>query len=252
MKKISLLLVLIFICSFTISCGLNNKDYHANYENKIMPKDECIKELKDLFQVTEIWLFDCDFSNLKNISITDISYNTSVLANMKYNEEKARYVIDFDSQALVCLVANYKINYNGTSFGFSVYYDILEPGTKSYKNDQLVSETRNILFDKNTFNSIKDLQPQNGDGVIYQSNNTIDKIKVPEGFYPNDLKNCINPIIMFSQYSGDLYNIKIEHIPIHIVTHYASYEDFNKDKSGTSIMKIVVDYMMDNAEYVGY
>lgn len=226
-------------CFFISSCDLKG-DYRANYENKIFSKEGCIQEIKELFQVPEIRLFDYDFSNLENISIVDSSYNVSVLANMKYNEDKGRHVIDFDSQACVCLVVNYKVNYEGTCLGFSVYYDVLNPGG---------SGSKNVLFTKETFKSIRDLKPQSGDGCIYGSNNTIYEINVPKGFYSKDLSNCINPIIMFSKYSGSLYDIKIESTPIHVVTHYLSYDDFDLDCEKTSMMERVVSYMMSYTIY---
>ena len=255
-EKISLWWLLLFIPVFAIILVFiinpkiwqrNEQDYrNSSINNKILSKETCISEIKQLLQVDELYYFDCDFSKIPDIEILDSSYNISVWG--KFIEKDGRQIIDLSQQAEVKIVANYKIASNGKAMGFSVVSSVMTPGMKHYKNDVFQYETENEIYTKDTFSSFSELKGDNGKGTIYGSNNTIDSIVVPENFYASKLSSALNPISYYRKYSGTLYNIKVEHTPLYVVTHYEGYESFNLDENFATMEKIK-SYLNDNAIY---
>ena len=255
-EKISLwwllLLIPVFaiILFFTINPKIwqqNEQDYrNSSINNKILSKEACVSEIKQLLQVDELYYFDCDFSKISNIEILDSSYNISVWG--KFIEKDGRQIIDLSQQAEVKIVANYKIVSNGKAMGFSIVSSVMTPGMKHYKNDVLEYETQNQIYTKETFSSFSELKGDNGKGTIYGSNNTIDSIVVPDNFYASKLSSSLNPISYYRKYSGTLYDIKVEHTPLYVVTHYEDYESFDRDENFATMEKIK-SYLNDNAIY---
>ncbi len=256
-EKISLWWLLLLIPIFAIMFVLilnpqiwqhKNDDYSDRaINNKILSKEACIDEIKQLLQVDEIYYFDCDFSNLPDIEIVDSSYNVSVWG--KFVKKDDRQVIDLSQQARVQIVANYKIVSNGTAMGFSIVSNVMTPGAKHYKNDVFQYETENEIYTKETFSSFSELKGDNGNGTIYWNGTTIDSILVPENFYTSKLSSSLNPISYYRKYSGTLYDIKVEHTPLYVVTHYEDYESFDLDENFATMEKIK-SYLNENAIYV--
>ena len=255
-EKFSLLWLLFLISVFAIILVLiidptiwkqTDKDYRDNsINNKILSKENCISEIKRLLQVDELYYFDCDFSNLPDIEIVDSSYNISVWG--KYIEKDDGQIIDLSQQAEVKIVANYKIVSNGKCMGFSIVSNVMTTGAKHYKNDVFQYETENEIYTKETFSSFSELKGDNGNGTIYLNGTTIDSILVPENFYTSKLSSSLNPISYYRKYSGTLYDIKVEHTPLYVVTHYEDYESFDMDENFGTMEKIK-SYLNKNAIY---
>ena len=254
-EKFSLLWLLFLISVFAIILVLiidptiwkqTDKDYRDNsINNKILSKENCISEIKRLLQVDELYYFDCDFSNLPDIEIVDSSYNISVWG--KYIEKDDGQIIDLSQPARVQIVANYKIISNGTAMGFSVVSNVMRSGGKYYVND-VEYERENELFTQNTFQSFSELQGDHGNGTIYWNGITTEPIIVPENFYASELSNSLSPISYYRKYSGTLYDIKVEHTPLYVVTHYEDYESFDMDENFGTMEKIK-SYLNKNAIY---
>ncbi len=251
MKKInySMFLVLILMMVLT-SCGFNDDSYKdRQYNNRILSKEACYEEIKRLLRVDEIYFFNCDFSNMDEILVIDSSYNISVLGNFLKDNENDCQIVDLSQQAEIFIVANYKIKSEGECQGFSIVSRVMTPGAKHYKNDVLEYETQNEIYTRTTFSSFSELKGDNGNGTIYQSNNTIHEILVPDNFYNINLSISLNPISYYRKYSGSLDDIKVLHTPLWVVTHYENYQSFNNDENFSTMVKIK-SYLNENATYV--
>lgn len=252
LKKIGKIFLFILVFStilFTSSCNTTETRYKdRQYNNKILSKEACITEIKHLLQVDEIYYFDCDFSNISDIEIVDSSFNISVMGTFLQDDTTDEQILDLNKQAEVFIVANYKIQSKGECVGFSIVSSVMTPGMKHYKNDVLEYETRNEVYDSTTFTSFSELKGDNGNGTIYQSNITVNEIIVPDNFYGFDLSTSLNPISYYRKYSGSLYDIKVLHTPLWIVTHYENYENF-KDDELFSTMERIKSYLNGNATY---
>ena len=221
------------------SCSLLNSKYrNRQYNNIILSKEACNTEIKRLLRVDEIYYFDCDFSNMTDIEIIDSSFNISILASFSVDSDNEQF-IDLFKQAEVFIVANYKIQSEGKSLGFSIVSSVLSPST---------SEKPNEIYNNTTFKSFSELKSDNDNGTIYGSNNTINEINVPKNFYSVNLSNSLNPISYYRKYSGTLHDITVLHTPIWVVTHYENYDSFNDDESFAT-MKKIKSYLNINAKY---
>ena len=255
-EKISLWWLLLLVPIFAIMFILilnpkiwqhKNDDYSDRViNNKILSKEACIDEIKQLLQVDEIYYFDCDFSEIPEIDIIDSSYNISVWG--KFVEKDDRQVIDLSQPAQVEFVANYKISSNGKCMGFSIVSEVMRSGGKCYVND-VEYERKNELYTKNTFQSFSELKGDNGNGTIYWNGATIDSIIIPENFYTSKLSNSLSPVSYYRKYSGTLYDITVEYTPLYVVTHYENYENFDLDENFATMEKIK-SYLNENAIYV--
>ena len=247
--KILLFILVFFTMLFTSSCNTTGTQYKdRKYNNRILSKEACITEIKHLLQVDEIYYFDCDFSNISDIEIVDSSFNISVTGTFLKDDSTGKQILDLNKQAEVFIVANYKIQSKGKCVGFSIVSSVMTPGTKHYKNNVLEYETQNEVYDSTTFTAFSELKGDNGNGTIYQSNNTIYEIEVPENFYNFNLSTSLNPISYYRKYSGSLYDIKVLHTPLRVVTHYENYENF-KDDELFSTMERIKSYLNENAIY---
>ncbi len=252
LKKIGKIFLFILVFStilFTSSCNTTGTRYKdRQYNNKILSKEACVTEIKHLLQVDEIYYFDCDFSNISDIEIVDSSFNISVIGTFLQDDTTDEQILDLNKQAEVFIVANYKIQSKGECVGFSIVSRVMTPGMKHYKNDVLEYETQNEVYDSTTFTSFSELKGENGNGTIYQSNTTVNEIIVPDNFYGFNLSTSLNPISYYRKYSGSLYDIKVLHTPLWIVTHYENYENF-KDDELFSTMERIKSYLNGNATY---
>ena len=252
LKKIGKIFLFILVFStilFTSSCNTTGTRYKdRQYNNKILSKEACVAEIKHLLQVDEIYYFDCDFSNIPDIEIVDSSFNISVIGTFLNDDATGKQILDLTKQAEVFIVANYKIQSEGKCIGFSIVSSVMSPGMKHYKNDVLEYETQNEVYDSTTFTAFSELKGDNGNGTIYGSNNTIYEIEVPNNFYDFDLSTSLNPISYYRKYSGSLYDIKVLHTPLWVVTHYENYENF-KDDELFSTMERIKSYLNKNALY---
>lgn len=244
------LFILVFLSIlFTSSCNTTETLYKdRQYNNKIFSKEVCVAEIKRLLRVNELYYFDCDFSNIPEIDIIDSSFNISVIGTFLKNDTTEEQILDLTQQAEVNIVANYKIQSKGECIGFSIVSRVMSPGSKHYKNDVLEYETQNEVYDETTFTSFSELTGQIGNGTIYGTNSTIDRIIVPDNFYSVDLSTALNPISYYNKYSGSLYEIKVLHTPLWVVTHYENYEKF-KDDELFATMKRIKLYLNENATY---
>ena len=252
LKKIGKIFLFILICStmlFTSSCNTSVTRYKdRQYNNKILSKEACVTEIKHLLRVDELYYFDCDFSNISDIEIVDSSFNISVIGTFLKDDTTDEQIIDLSKQAEIFIVANYKIQSAGKCMGFSVVSRVMTPRMKHYKNDVLEYETQNEVYNSTTFTSFSELKGDNGNGTIYGNNSTIVEIIVPDNFYSVDLSTSLNPISYYRKYSGSLYDIKVLHTPLWIVTHYENYEKF-KDDELFSTMERIKSYLNENATY---
>ncbi len=237
-KILLLLLIIISILSATSCSLLESKYKNRRYNNIILSKEACNTEVKRLLRVDEIYYFDCNFSNMADIEILDSSFNISIQGSFLADSNDEQF-LDLSKQAQVFIVANYKIRSNGNCLGFSIVSSVLTPSS---------SEKQNEIYDNTTFISFSELKGDNGNGTIYGNNNTIYEITVPNGFYSVDLANALNPISYYRKYSGTLYDIKVMHIPLWVVTHYENYDSFNNDESFATMEKIK-SHLNKNAKY---
>ena len=246
--KILLFTLVFFSILLTLSCTNEAQYKDRQYNNKILSKEACVTEIKRLLQVDEIYYFDCDFSNISDVEIVDSSFNISVIGSFLKDDLTGNQILDLNKQAEVFIVANYKIQSKGECVGFSIVSSVMTPGVKHYKNNVLEYETQNEVYDSSTFTSFSELKGDNGNGTIYQSNNTVNEIIVPDSFYDFNLSTSLNPISYYRKYSGSLYDIKVLHTPLWIVTHYENYEKF-KDDELFSTMERIKSYLNKNATY---
>lgn len=178
-KKLAVILVT--ICTI-LSLSACHKDEKAYRENIILSKQECIDEAKAYLEVSDIYFFDCDFSNLKNFKITDTAYNISVSGKKIYNKTKQRYILDLSESASIQIVSNYRIENYNDCFGFSIISEIMIP---KWRNSE-----RNILFSENMFSKFVDLYNQGDTQNLNASSLDYTEIETTEDFYPIELKKC--------------------------------------------------------------
>lgn len=254
LKKIGKIFLFILVFSsilFTSACNITETRYkykNRQHNNEILSKEACITEIKRLLQVDEIYYFDCDFSNISDIEIVDSSFNISVIGTFLQDDTTGEQILDLNKQAEVCIVANYRIQSKGKCVGFSIVSRVMTPGAKHYKNDVFQYETQNEVYDSTTFTSFSELTGEYGNGTTYQSNVTVDEIIVPDNFYSFNLSTSLNPVSYYRKYSGSLYDIKVLHTPLWIVTHYENYKSFHDDELFSTMARIR-SYLNGNATY---
>ena len=205
---------------------------------------------KSLLQVDALYFFDCDFSSIKEFTITDISYNLCVSGYYKEGNDE---LIDLNKQTDIKIVSNYKIESNGTCFGFSVIASILTPKMDHYINNELVYTNPNVIYDSTTYTNIKSLY--NNGQTVYQGNNNVIEISVPDNFYPiNKLNNAVSVETNFIKIEGDINSvrpIKVIDTPISILAHYKNYDDKNAENEHPTI-KLLIEYFTENAIYTKF
>ena len=243
-----LLIILVIPLIFLVGCNFTSSK--ISYQKTICTKDEAISKAKSLLQVNDLYFFDCDFSNIDSFKITDISYNLCVSG---YYEEGNNEHIDLNQQADIKIVSNYRIESNGTCFGFSVIASTVIPKMDHYVNNEFVYTNPNIIYDSTTYTDIITLH--NNGQTVYQGNNNALEISVPNNFYPiNTLNNAVSVETNFIKIEGDINSsepIKVIDTPVSILTHYKNYNDKNAENDNPTI-QILIDYFNENAIYTKF
>ena len=244
MKKVGKAFTVIFLIMIMLSfvgCDLGNDDYkNSQVNNRMYSKEAGIAEIKKLLQVDSLYFFDCDFSQMTDITIVDSSYNISVWGQFVYDKELGRKVIDLSKQASVELVANYKIESDSTCFGFSVVSEVMRLVSDHY-GDKLENE----IYTANTYKSFADLYKDSEIDTLY---GPIVHISVSNDFYPQSLEKAINPVLYFRNYKADLFDISKLDKPIYVVTHFEKYDADYAD-SDFAIMQTIAGFMNQNGIY---
>ena len=243
-------LLIILAISLIFLVGCNSTLSRISYQKTICSKEEAISKAKSLLQVNDLYFFDCDFSNIDAFTITDISYNLCVSG---YYEKNSNEHIDLNKQADIKIVSNYRIESNGTCFGFSVIASTLIPRMDHYINNEFVYTNPNIVYDSTTYTNIKSLH--NNGQTVYQGNNNTLEISVPYSFYPiNTLSNAVSVETNFIKIEGDINSsgsIKVIDTPVSILTHYKNYNDKNAENENPTI-QILIEYFTENAIYTKF
>ena len=244
MKKVSKVFTVVFLIMIMLSfasCNLGKNDYkNSQVNNRVYSKEAGIAEIKELLQVDSVYFFDCDFSNMSDITIVDSSYNISVRGQFIYDKELGRKVVDLSQQASVEIVANYKIKSESTCFGFSVVSEVMRRVSDYYGG-----ETENEIYTADTYKSFSDLYKDSDIDTIY---GPVVHISVSNDFYPQSLENAINPVLYFRNYSADLFDIRNLDKPIYIVAHFENYDAYKAD-SDFAIMQKISSFMTRNSIY---
>ena len=244
MKKVGKVFTFIFLIIVMFSfagCILGDDDYkNSQLNNKVYSKEAGIAEIKELLQVDSIFFFDCDFSDMSDITIVDSSYNISVWGQFIYDKELGRKVIDLSKQASVEIVANYKIKSKSTCFGFSVVSEVMR-----MVSDYYGGETVNEIYTADTYKSFSDLFKDSDIDTLYGP--TV-HISVLNDFYPQSLEKSINPVSYFRNYNESLFDIRNLDKPIYVVTHFENYDAYNAD-SDFGMMQKITSFMVKNAIY---
>lgn len=201
-------------------------------------------------QVNDLYFFDCDFSNIDAFTITDISYNLCVSA---YYEKGNNEHVDLNKQADIKIVSNYRIESNGTCFGFSVIASTLIPKMDHYVNNEFAYTNPNIIYDSTTYTNIKSLH--NNGQTVYQGNNNTLEISVPNNFYPiNTFSNGVSVETNFIKIEGYINSsgpIKVIDTPVSILAHYKNYTDKNAENENPTI-QILIEYFTEHAIYTKF
>lgn len=244
MKKVGRAFTVVFLIMIMLSfagCNLGNDDYkNSQVNNRIYSKEAGIAEIKELLQVDSLHFFDCDFSQMPDITIVYSSYNISVWGQFTYDKELGRKVIDLSKQATVEIVANYKIESDSTCFGFSVVSEVMR-----LVSDHYGGKLENEIYTANTYKSFADLYKDSEIDTLY---GPIVHISVSNDFYPQSLEKSINPVLYFRNYTADLFNICNLDKPIYVVTHFENY-DMDYADSDLAIMQKIASFMNQNGIY---
>ncbi len=243
-----LLLILAIPLIFLVGCDSSSS--RISYQKTICSKEEAVSQAKSLLQVNDLYFFDCNFSDMDAFTITDISYNLCVSG---YYEEGNNEHINLNKQADIKIVTNYRIESNGTCFGFSVIASTLIPRMDHYVNNEFAYTNPNIVYDSTTYTDIKTLY--NNGQTVYQGNNNTLEISVPNNFYPiNTLSNAVSVETNFIKIAGDINSfgpIKVIDTPVSILAHYKNYTDKNAENENPTI-QILIEYFTEHAIYTKF
>lgn len=244
-KLIAILLSIIASSILLISCqkqDSNNDNINElslyNY-NEILPKIDCITKIKKLLDCTYVYFFDCDFSDFKDITITDISYNIStsgyIIKNKRNNE-----ILDLNEEADIKFVTNYQIATKSNCFGFSVISNVMKSKAYISAPGTTTTKTPNQIYDQFTYKSIDDITVDQIKTFGNKDNIITKPIKTPENFYPCELiPSAASQVKAFTGNS-------IDEEPILIITHY---EDEDKKPDNETFIKSIAYYFKDNGKY---
>ncbi|MDE5563205.1 MAG: hypothetical protein K2J01_06655 [Clostridiales bacterium] len=247
-RKIITILLSIFTSMIVlIGCQKNdNNDNNDNdqplyCQNEILPKIDCITKIKKLLDCTNVYFFDCDFSEFEDITITDVSYNISISGYLIKNRSNTE-VLDLNESADIKFVTNYKIMTNSNCFGFSIISSVMQP--KVYRTDLSgnTTKTPSQIYDKFTFTSIDNISIDQITTFSYTNNSITQPIKVPNNFYPYDLiPNAASQIKIFNGHT--MY----DEPPIKIITHYKNESEKPDDET---FIKSLAYYFKKNGKYI--
>lgn len=247
-KKLIAIILSIFTSLFIlISCQKPNnnddKDNIAIYQNEILPKTDCITRIKKLLDCTNIYFFDCDFSEFEDITITDVSYNISIngfLIKNKKNEE----ILDLNESADIKLVTNYQIITRNNCFGFSVISSVMRTKANHYSNNEFEYTNPNQIYDKFTFKSTEDLITDRNITHVNNDNKIAMPIKIPQNFYPCELIPYATSQIQDFEKEIKLYT---EYdTAVTILTHYKKDEGKSDDDT---LLNSITKYFVKNGQY---
>lgn len=242
--KIIMTLTLFIIITFII-CACNTTEpvpKHGIYK-LVLDKSTSFYEIKQYTKLTDIYLFDCDFSNFSYLNIKQTSYNIYLSGYLIQQENANHKVLDLNEQTDVAFISNYQVSDSQYIYGFSIVSRIMESKANHYINDELAYTSDNEFYDATSFTSIKTLH-NNGISNLGGAN----YVAVPNGFFPPDYTNnyTSSEYLKLSSSIDSIAPIQILAQPVYIITWNKAY-----DSSHTAIYQII-DYFTANAIYTKY